>query len=77
MFFCCLASHGASGLKYVTINHYQSFVRSHPARGVWIEIGEHRVLPAFVMSRPARGEWIEIVLIICQARINVVSPHTW
>ena len=33
---------------------------SHPAWGEWIEIGEHRVLPAFVMSRPARGEWIEM-----------------
>ena len=48
------------GLKYKYRDLFELEGVSHPAWGEWIEIGEHRVLPAFVMSRPARGEWIEM-----------------
>ena len=52
-----------SGLKYVTINHYQSFVRSHPTRGVWIEMtGALLSAVHHVASHPVWGEWIEIII---------------
>ena len=46
------------------LNHYLvknvSFLRSLPARGVWIEIRRRRCRPSLSRSLPARGVWIEI-----------------
>ena len=47
------------------LNHYLvknvSFLRSLPARGVWIEIMSAAICGAeFLKSLPARGVWIEI-----------------
>ena len=35
-------------------------MRSHPARGAWIEIPDNMSYYDMIMSHPARGAWIEI-----------------
>ncbi len=51
---------GVRGLKYVTAVVIDVLKWSHPARGAWIEIGDHVRAAHRLRSHPARGAWIEI-----------------
>ena len=50
-------------------------IRSHPARGEWIEIHQEHISIIWEQSHPARGEWIEINLtIVGGPKYNVSHP---
>ena len=54
---------GLCGLKFSYFCIINSFVKSQPARAVWIEIYMPLcVYTMFAVSQPARAVWIEIVL---------------
>ena len=47
-------------MKYVLPLHYAIAPLSGSARGPWIEISPHSVIPPTTRSGSARGPWIEI-----------------
>ena len=49
-------------------------LRSHPARGAWIEIAERGNESAAAKSHPARGAWIEISTIFFPTRTMTSHP---
>ena len=62
------------------LNHYLvknvSFLRSLPARGVWIEIDVWTALdPCHWKSLPARGVWIEIASLLSMSSVATVTPR--
>jgi len=53
---------GGRGLKYCATLLKFYLIKSLPARGAWIEIGDHPLRRAAGRgSLPARGAWIEII----------------
>ena len=50
-------------------------IRSHPARGAWIEMRVDRTLVEVNESHPARGAWIEIVHVALLLQLCYVAPR--
>ena len=50
-------------------------VRSLPARGAWIEIGNNGQTKYYGLSLPARGAWIEIDYNAAHMPVAAVAPR--
>ena len=73
----CRTPHGVRGLKFFTSRLFATIIKSHPARGAWIEIIDFVPIKVYnLTSHPARGAWIEIFFIVSLLYYTFVAPRT-